>query len=1610
MTGMAPICIDLLSDSDNDASPNKAANDHLQGFNPRKEKAGLQRSVRRGSGVSDAIHPGSNGRPRDNNKKPNHNALEGVGEAKAISQTSSQRPVLQQRSNSNSQTAGPKKPRENYSLAAKLKEQAERARAELLARTNSGDTHSAASSVGSAAKSNGLNIIRSKESFAKARRRNTDVEKEISNGNGPTGTASRVVDAASASNAAIASVRAASNGKSDTDRPLEEHAISRPNVALEQQPRLAKRTGGQQQTERIKKFREFHAKEAARHHGDSRQQQQSVQPQPSSTAPHDAEGSLLASRNRDAANRSFSNSGTRSKESARQQEQPAQPLSTMIPSSEDRLPSSTAQDTIPAASTSDQRRLAPPTEREVQAMAERLYQSMSDDLRNKARAKLLITMPATQRATLQNVDPLRDYLIYKARKTFCANLIRRRDHSEVPAPNGAESSSGQLTTLGRDRGTAGGGSMGTQSKRRTPDSPAASENDTMAKRLRISSAETRVSLAPSDGVPQLEKSVSRDQSMPVKQPSPEPAIEPPHIATVIAQEQELSAAPPSRTAPEPLPEPVSDGDDTSDASEVPSRPRRGVVRKHPTATRPVADAAPGPTIVSMNREISAEHALQAREHAKPVRAMPSRLSQAAALPERSSIVSKHGVPYSLEEDALLAKLKEVDKLSWDEMVAHFNGRTKGSLQVRYSSKVSRRHTIGHSDAARLQTGQNNDTLASTEDDMPKRRKRVGRTEVAAVDGFVPWSAVNAALLDDDDGVDAEAVSTLKPTESDPLGGQDRTFPSSLSRLMRQRELGIGGSRGWSTRSKGVTDELQNHVLDTLDPKKYFEATSGDVDCVAWSPNGNHFAAGSIGTTDERSMQYNNERNLLIGDNEHNVVREMPEHHIPRPKVNADSGNVNSLHSMRESQDPRLFMTVAAVGFSPDGSKMFSAGKDSSVRAYDLASGVEKAECAYAIDHPAPLNLLSISSQGLLATACDQSRDGSIAVYRCAESGYGRLHAFSPSRLNQETALPIFPSALRWGTAAQHGNLLLAGFSADAMAEGRHNAGETCLWDAQTGQRVELNIVTRNIFDVAWNPAPSIASSAFAVASMPGTNKVNRGTRSVVQCFAPRQGGGARSLVQLECPAADINDVLYCPYDTNLVAAGATDGKAYVWDLRFASSKQSPLHVLGHSDSLIVLDHQRAREDVDTGVRFLLWGATSSRLYSGSSDGVLKAWNPYRATENAHVKDVATFTTAITSGAFSHDFRDLLIGEEKGRLSLLSMGCGGRPNRSARSFKWLAAPPLPRQSGLDVARSLLSSGEIELRPMGALPVMQAVQGPLYRGPYLKPTEQELAKAEHAYSRAQDEESQARIEAGMTSSQSSEAEDALRLAAKRVESAYAALLELRSKVEDADVLMPKAMAQQQGFAKAEKERLQLETSLSHAFEACRIDCNYLPAVGEDDGEAPDSRRSERRIPDALREAGRHHTQSSNFVVEEESDAVVHAGCSVCFELTPNPEKLPMPVCEVCTLRRNGFTGSCAKCSAPVRPAGGNDNQSLCERCDFYCFRCTKRAHVRSSGKKVTCKHCKLSWEINVLGYRLLDKGQVTGANIGPKAEQIDAPSIAGSMLTHYASRWHVPLVDT
>lgn len=972
--------------------------------------------------------------------------------------------------------------------------------------------------------------------------------------------------------------------------------------------------------------------------------------------------------------------------------------------------------------------------------------------------------------------------------------------------------------------------------------------------------------------------------------------------------------------------------------------------------------------------------------------------------------------YTPVDDALLIRLKEVDRLRWSEIASYFPGRAWTALQSRYSSKLKRRSTtdLEPTHATHAATT----VLGGAEADIqsrlgsgqaivrPQRKKR--EAPASATMGFVSWADVKAKKLIGDSMNTPQPQSP--PADLPPRGLRFRTehaFPKSASRILRQRELGSDCAR--SRVATTIPHELKEHLFDDIGPRKYFKGTSGDVTCLAWSPDGKRFAAGSIAVSDERSMQYNRPCNLLIGDVEQGALRELPEHHLGRPDIDPGSGNVEGLHAMRKTQDPRLFMTVPSVGFSPDGCTMYSAGTDRKVRAYCNEGEISSASCTYELEHEAPLDLMSISNKGLIATAAHSSGNDNVKVF----NGREQMLSLSPSRQDSQVDRALFPSALKWGISSRHSNFLLAGFSIfDSTDEQRNLAGETCLWDVRTGLHLELNAITRNVFDVAWNPSLSSTATSFAVACSPEISKVNKRTRSVVQCFAPRQQRVARVL-EWECPAFDINDVAYCQHDDNLIAVGATDGKVYIWDQRFANRNQNPLHVLLHGETCNVLDEDRERELVDTGVRFLSWGATRSRLYTGSSDGVIKLWNPYRSADDIHVKDVASFDSAVMSGAFSPDYRDLLIGEDQGRINLLSIAHGRSTVRAMQRFELYPAPvPSQKEELFAAARELVESGQIEFRPMGAMQSKrQAVQGPNYHGPYVAPSLEEQTYAVAESESARKEQIQTRL-SEVDSSVAADNE-VIRAADARYSQAQQAIRLLRSKMEDAKALAAQASATQRAFVLAEQKRLKIDAELSGAVEKCKLDCNYLPASMDDGCLVPDSLRSEARIPGMLRRF--RSLEVSSMICEDSAEAGSLRNCITCSNLTAKPKAGRLPQCERCRLRSTGLTASCHLCSAPVRPASDNAGSNTCERCTFACFRCASSCKVSSDVSLVSCETCDLTWEANVLGYGLVKKAEATRATGTSERKQVDedggnesgtdhdTPGFCRREMEYYASLW-------
>jgi hypothetical protein len=203
-----------------------------------------------------------------------------------------------------------------------------------------------------------------------------------------------------------------------------------------------------------------------------------------------------------------------------------------------------------------------------------------------------------------------------------------------------------------------------------------------------------------------------------------------------------------------------------------------------------------------------------------------------------------------------------------------------------------------------------------------------------------------------------------------------------------------------------------------------------------------------------------------------------------------------------------------------------------------------------------------------------------------------------------------------------------------------------------------------------------------------------------------------------------------PYDENLFAAGCTDGRAYIWDLR---RPDRLLYTLSHGSSLMPLQDDVPHERTDTGVRFLSWGQNARRLYSGSSDGVVKVWDVTSAQEDTFVKDLITTNSGIMSGAFTADYSKLFLGEVNGTANVLEVGRYDIALKDADKLEYQpyvsrddeevttgmdsdVKVPMSSKTAAEEARIWFKSRQLQLAPMGGLPKQQVIQGPNYQGPF------------------------------------------------------------------------------------------------------------------------------------------------------------------------------------------------------------------------------------------------------------------------------------------------------
>lgn len=455
-------------------------------------------------------------------------------------------------------------------------------------------------------------------------------------------------------------------------------------------------------------------------------------------------------------------------------------------------------------------------------------------------------------------------------------------------------------------------------------------------------------------------------------------------------------------------------------------------------------------------------------------------------------------------------------------------------------------------------------------------------------------------------------------------------------LLRSRQLGYKVHRGAAPIKRTLIDDRQFELY------KSWNGASNDVVVLSWSPDGTRFAAGAAAQSDEHHMQYNRNNNLLLGDLTRNKLKELPDHRIPRSQVRSNASTYATV-------DPNLYMSVSAMKWC--GNRLYTASYDQTVKVWDVTRHSDAA-CIWTLRHPGKVQVMTVSDFDSQMMATGSEANSPFTLWSMPDSGYSQSSALE---LIGRKDLDMTPTSLSWGTTPGAKDLLVAGMSGRDPANGDPaRSGHLALWQIAEAKAVPQNVSPHslNVFDISWHPASSVFATASSVPHSARSKGVNRDTRSLVRLYDSSQSGRiSRTVVQeYECPALDINDVSFCPFNPNYITASCTDGSTYVWDDR---NPDKILHRLKHGSPIQELDSSLTREQADVGVRLALWGNSVTHFYTGSSDGQLKSWNILAATENANTATVSSLGQGIMSGAFSPDKNNILIGDACGGIHILS---------------------------------------------------------------------------------------------------------------------------------------------------------------------------------------------------------------------------------------------------------------------------------------------------------------------------------------------------------------------
>ncbi|KIW92851.1 uncharacterized protein Z519_06700 [Cladophialophora bantiana CBS 173.52] len=476
-------------------------------------------------------------------------------------------------------------------------------------------------------------------------------------------------------------------------------------------------------------------------------------------------------------------------------------------------------------------------------------------------------------------------------------------------------------------------------------------------------------------------------------------------------------------------------------------------------------------------------------------------------------------------------------------------------------------------------------------------------------------------------------SHLYGSQPRPNGKTKTQKPKRQSRSGTALQSVLPHQEGFNTKVDSTPTTSGNH----LRLRAIWARTSSGMVQVDWSQDSKYFVAASSSVMDPlTNLRDNRPMNLVHGSLPSKTIRELPEHRV--------AGNVHA------GEPKYVYQTVSAVRFAPTGHMIYSAGFDNKVRVWD-AENEASIQVRTEIQYSQKVEVMDVArEQSSLFATGTANGIRSIRVFLAESDLDGRPLEIRPLRETGRKSFPFSPTCLRFGHL-QSRDWLIAGFGTDSN-DPRFGAGCTTVWKFHQASCEEVFFHTgdRFVFDCAW----SSSGEHFVIASASDPlSRANTAEHSVVQLYSSNQPD---SIARYGCRAKDINDVTI---NYGLVTASCTDGSTYVWDQR---QPQKPLHRLAHGRPSLWLARGADREIEDVGVRYIEWSHIPGRLYTGSSDGILKYWDTRRSPADVLVEDLADTGCEIMCGRLSPDHSSLLLGDEEGCLHLLSTSNGPIPEQ------------------------------------------------------------------------------------------------------------------------------------------------------------------------------------------------------------------------------------------------------------------------------------------------------------------------------------------------------------